>query len=114
MTIRNIEKHILMTEKEAADLKGKAEKAGMSEASLIRSLLKGYEPREQPDERFYECMGEISDMRRSAEGLMAKEAGLEDSHYSLLSQECRRWRDFQLMIEHEFLRPGKRDTDGGK
>ena len=38
----------------------KAKKACLTEAALIRLLLRGYEPREKPDERFYDAMRELS------------------------------------------------------
>ena len=53
MSKRNIEKHILMNKAEAQDLQKKAKRACLSEGGLIRLLLRGYEPREKPDERFY-------------------------------------------------------------
>ena len=60
MSKRNIEKHILMTKAEAQDLQKKAKRACLSEGGLIRLVLKGYEPREKPDERFYDVMRELS------------------------------------------------------
>ena len=60
MSKRNIEKHILMNKAEAQDLQKKAKRACLSEGGLIRLLLKGYEPREKPDERFYDVMRELS------------------------------------------------------
>ena len=59
MSKRNIEKHILMNKAEAQDLQKKAKRACLSEGGLIRLLLKGYEPREKPDERFYDVMREL-------------------------------------------------------
>ena len=60
MSKRNIEKHFLMNRQEAQDLQKKAKKACLTEAALIRLLLRGYEPREKPDERFYDAMRELS------------------------------------------------------
>ena len=60
MSKRNIEKHILMNKAEAQDLQKKAKRACLSEGGLIRLLLRGYEPREKPDERFYDVMRELS------------------------------------------------------
>ncbi len=60
MSKRNIEKHILMTKAEAQDLQKKAKRACLSEGGLIRLVLKGYEPREKPDERFYDVMRGLS------------------------------------------------------
>ena len=56
MSKRNIEKHILMNKAEAQDLQKKAKRACLSEGGLIRLLLRGYEPREKPDERFYDVL----------------------------------------------------------
>ena len=60
MSKRNIEKHILMNKAEAQDLQKKAKRACLSAGGLIRLLLRGYEPREKPDERFYDVMRELS------------------------------------------------------
>ena len=53
MSKRNIEKHILMNKAEAQDLQKKLKRTRDRKGSLIRLLLRGYEPREKPDERFY-------------------------------------------------------------
>ena len=60
MRARNIQKIIRLNRSEAQDLQKKAKKACVSEAGLIRLLLKGYEPREKPDEKFYDAMRELS------------------------------------------------------
>lgn len=54
MRKRNIQKIVRFSRDEAQDLQKKAKKACLSEAGLIRLLLRGYEPREKPDERFYD------------------------------------------------------------
>ena len=46
--------------KYVVNLQKKAKRACLSEGGLIRLLLKGYEPREKPDERFYDVMRELS------------------------------------------------------
>ena len=60
MRNRNIQKIIRFNRNEALDLQKKAKKACMSESGLIRLLVKGYEPREKPDEKFFAVMGELS------------------------------------------------------
>ena len=72
MSKRNIEKHILMNKAEAQDLQKKAKRACLSEGGLIRLLLKGYEPREKPDERFYDVMRELSAIGNNINQLAAK------------------------------------------
>ena len=60
MRKRNIQKIVRFSRDEAQDLQKKAKKACLSEAGLIRLLLRGYEPREKSDERFYDVMRELS------------------------------------------------------
>ena len=60
MRKRNIQKIVRFNRKEAQDLAAKAKKACLSEAGLIRLLIRGYEPKEKPDDRFYDVMRELS------------------------------------------------------
>ena len=60
MMKRTVKKQVWFSKTEAQDLQKKAKKACLSEAALIRLLLRGYEPREQPDSRFYDSMRELS------------------------------------------------------
>lgn len=57
---RTIQKHIMMNSNEAEELRKKAKLTCLTEAALIRLLIKGYEPREKPDEEFYSYMREMS------------------------------------------------------
>ena len=60
MRKRNIDKHIWFSRDEAQELQKKAKKACLSEGALIRLLIRGYEPREKPDDRFYDTMRQLS------------------------------------------------------
>ena len=106
---RTIEKHILLNRSEAQDLQKKAKKACLSEGALIRLLLKGYSPREQPDERFYDVMRELSAIGNNINQLAAKANSLGFVDAVQLSKEAERWHKFQADIEREFLRPEKSD-----
>jgi hypothetical protein len=100
---RTIEKHILMTRAEAQDLQKKAKRTCLTEAALIRLLLKGYEPKEQPDARFYDAMRELSAIGDTIDRLAATNA-------PALAQEAERWHRFQADIERTFLRPDLNET----
>lgn len=102
---RTIEKHILMTRAEAQDLQKKAKRTCLSEAALIRLLLKGYEPREKPDERFYEVMRELSAIGNNIHQLSAKANALNFIDAPALKKEAQRWHKFQADVERVFLRP---------
>lgn len=109
MSRRSIEKHILMTKAEAQDLRKKAKKACLSEAALIRLLVKGYEPREKPDDRFYDVMKELSAIGNNLNQLTAKANTLGFVDAPLLKKEAEKWNKFQCDIERHFLRPKKSD-----
>lgn len=106
---RTIEKHILLNRTEAQDLQKKAKKACLSEGALIRLLLKGYVPKEQPDERFYDVMRELSAIGNNINQLAVKANSLGFVDAVQLSEEAERWHKFQADIEREFLRPEKSD-----
>ena len=77
MRKRNIQKIVRFNRKEAQDLAAKAKKACLSEAGLIRLLIRGYEPKEKPDDRFYDVMREL----RSEERRVGKECRSRWSPY---------------------------------
>ena len=52
---KRIKKQFWLSPKDAEELKRKAELAGLTETAVVRLLIRGYEPREKPDERFYKC-----------------------------------------------------------
>ena len=107
MSKRNIEKHILMNKAEAQDLQKKAKRACLSEGGLIRLLLKGYEPREKPDERFYDVMRELSAIGNNINQLAVKANSLGFVDAPQLKKEAERWHKFQADVERTFLRPDK-------
>lgn len=93
MRVRNIQKIIRLNRSEAQDLQKKAKKACVSEAGLIRLLLKGYEPREKPDEKFYDAMRELSAIGNNINQLSVKantlgfvDAPLKDLNSALLTR----------------------------
>ena len=107
MRTRNIQKIVRLNRSEAQDLQKKAKRACVSEAGLIRLLLKGYEPREQPDERFYDAMRELSAIGNNINQLAAKANTLGFVDAPMLKREAERWHKFQADIERIFLRPEK-------
>ena len=107
MRNRNIQKIVRFNRKEAQDLQKKARKACMSEAGLIRLLVKGYEPREKPDERFYDVMRELSSIGNNINQLSVKANSLGFIDTVQLNREAEKWHKLQAKIEREFLRPDK-------
>lgn len=107
MKKRNIQKIVRFSRDEAQDLQKKAKKACLSEAGLIRLLLRGYEPREKPDERFYDVMRELSSIGNNINQLAVKANTLGFVDAPQLKKEAERWHKFQADIERTYLRPDK-------
>ena len=107
MRKRSIQKIVRFSRDEAQDLQKKAKKACLSEAGLIRLLLRGYEPREKPDERFYDVMRELSSIGNNINQLAVKANALGFVDAPQLKKEAERWHKFQADIERTFLRPDK-------
>ena len=107
MRKRSIQKIVRFSRDEAQDLQKKAKKACMSEAGLIRLLLRGYEPREKPDERFYDVMRELSSIGNNINQLAVKANTLGFVDAPQLKKEAERWHKFQADIERTYLRPDK-------
>ena len=104
---RTVKKQVWFSKAEAQDLQKKAKKTCLSEAALIRLLLRGYEPREQPDNRFYDSMRELSAIGNNINQLAAKANALGFVDAPMLQKEAERWHKFQADVESKFLRPEK-------
>ena len=107
MRKRNVDKHIWFSRAEAQELQRKAKKACLSEAGLIRLLIKGYEPKEKPDDRFYDVMRELSAIGNNINQLAAKANTLGFIDVPMLKNEAEKWNKFQAEIERHYLRPEK-------
>ena len=102
---RKIQKHFWLSIDEANELSRKATRACVSEASLIRFLIRGYKPKEKPDDRFYEAMRQLSGIANNINQLAAKAHSLGFIDAKKLDEEVIRWHQFQADIERTFLRP---------
>lgn len=107
MRKRNVDKHIWFSRAEAQELQRKAKKACLSEAGLIRLLIKGYEPKEKPDDRFYDVMRELSSIGNNINQLAAKANTLGFIDAPMLKNEAEKWNKFQAEVERHYLRPDK-------
>lgn len=107
---RTVKKQFWFSRDEAQDLQKKAKKCCLTEAALVRLLVKGYEPKERPDERFYDMMRELSAIGNNIHQLSAKANALGFVDAPMLKQEAAKWHKFQAEIEKEFLRPQKREA----
>ena len=105
MKKRTIKKQFWCTQEEAKDLEQKAKMTCLKEAALVRLLIRGYEPRERPDDRFYEAMKELSVFAERIEELAKQVEAYDKLTGHLLLVEAHHWREFQAEMESKFLRP---------
>ena len=104
---KRIKRQFWLSPEENAELKRKAKLSGINETSVIRILIRGYEPKEKPDGRFYEAMRQLSAIGNSISQLALKANALGFIDTPMLKAEALRWHRFQADIEAMFLRPGQ-------
>ena len=105
MRTRNIKKQVWLNREEATLLKKKAKKVGLNESELVRNLITNFEPREKPDDRFYEVMNEMRAIGNNLNQIARKANSLNFVDYPLYKKEADRWNDFMLKVKKEFLLP---------
>lgn len=104
---RTIKKQFWLNREEAELLKKKSKKACLTEAALVRFLIRGYEPKEKPDEDFYDAMNRISVFANQIEQLAGRVRD-DEVAVNMLGKEIKRWHRFQADIEKRFLEPEER------
>ena len=86
-----IKKQFWFTPEEEAEFRRKVALTGLPQSSVIRMLIKGYEPRE----------------RHTAQKLLERSYQLGVVDKETVEREIKRWAYFICNIESEFLRPEK-------
>lgn len=104
---KRIKKQYWLSPEDNAELRRKVQLAGIPESSVIRILIRGYEPREKPDDRFYNVMRELNAIGNNINQLVAKANALGFVDVPMLKNEMEKWAKFQLVVEREFLAPIK-------
>lgn len=102
---RQIKKQIWLNKEEAIILKKKAKKVGFKESELIRQLIIGFEPKEKPDDRFYETMSEMRAIGNNLNQIARKANSLNYIDEALYKKETEKWNRFMLKVKKEYLLP---------
>lgn len=105
---QTIKKQVWFSPEEDAELKRKIRLTGLTEAALLRMLIRDYAPREKPDERFYTVMKELPVTGNNINQIAVKANSLGFIDAPMLQEEALKWAKFQSKIEAEFLRPIKK------
>ena len=96
-----------MNKSEALSLKRKAKKTGLTEAALVRSLVSGYEPKEKPDDRFYDAMRQLTAIGNSMKQIARKANALGFIDAQYYKQQAEILQIFRLKVREHFILPEK-------
>ena len=107
MRERNIEKHFFFSKTEAQELNRKAQKAGLSQSALVRQLVRGYAPREKPDDRFFEAMGQLAALVDSMNQIARKANALGLMDATSYRQQADQLQRFELDVYARFMLPDR-------
>ena len=104
---RGVEKQFWFTPEEDAEFRRKVALTGLPQTTLIKMLVKGYLPKERPDDRYYEAMNKLYEMINTAQELLNRSYHLGVIEKEIVEKQVKQWTNFILDIEHRFLKPDK-------
>lgn len=104
---RNCLQQVWLTAEEKADYVRKAQKCCLDQSALFRMLIKGYEPKEKPDEEFYTDMRALSGIANNINQLAIKAHTYDYIDADELAGALKRLNEFQLAIQKKYLEPEK-------
>ena len=105
MKRRTVKKQFWFSRDEAQDLQKKAKKTCLTEAALVRLLVRGYEPKERPDERFYDVMRQLSSIGNNINQLAAQANSLSLSMHRNFRRKPNAGISFRRMWSDNFSAP---------
>ncbi len=105
MRNRNIRKQVWLNREEASMLKKRAKKCGLSEGVLLRNLITRFEPKEKPDESFYEVLKELRQIGINLNQIAHKANATGNIESELYKDEALKWDQFILDIKKKYLKP---------
>lgn len=106
---RGIKKQFWFNKEEATMLKKKAKKVGLNESTLMRNLVMGFEPREKPDDRFFDALRQLRSVSNSLNQLATKANALNFVDEVEYRKQKKKVDDIIVNIKDEFLYPKSED-----
>ena len=90
-------------------LQKESKKVGVNESTLIRNLVMGFEPKEKPDERFYDSLKQLRSIGNSFNQLAAKANALNFIDEIEYKKEKKKIDDIIIKLKEEYLYPKSED-----
>ena len=118
MRTRNIKKNFWLNAEEDAALKEKSKRCGIDEAVLLRMLILGFEPRERPDEKFYNVVRNLTGIAGRLNQLAIKSHTYDYIDTEELNKSIAEVREMIVKMQKYFLLPKESELwqqqDSGK
>lgn len=102
-----IRKNYRFTIKEAKELKRKVEITGLPESTVIRMLIKGYEPRPEPDESYYNNLRQFYSTFSKIEFLLWELVHKDKDLTKEIREALKECARLQCEVETYMIVPGK-------
>ena len=109
MRTREIKKQFWVNEEEAKLLSNKAYRVGLSESEFIRFFIRGFEPKEKPDERFYEAIKQLRIIGVNINQIAKKANTTNFIDKEMYKKDAETMHKLIDLIKNEFLRPKRID-----
>lgn len=106
---RTVNRHFRFSEAEDAELRRKAEIAGLSDSALVRLLIKGYVPKPKPDKELYDALKELSAIGNNLNQLSAKANSLNFIDTPMLKELQQKSTELYDIIFEKYLKTDKDD-----
>ena len=105
--MKNIKKQFWFDPETDGLLRDYSKHTGINQSNIVRMLIRGYQPREKPDERFYNCMRQLYGISNNLNqiAVIANKTGKYDSIW--LIDEITKINKLTVDLEQHFLRPVK-------
>ncbi len=102
---RTIKKQFWLSVEEDELLKEKAGAVCLTEAALIRMLIRGFAPKEKPGMEFYRSMHQIAVIGENLNQIVRRAHTLGFVDVNRLNHEMETLRAFRLAMEKKYLEP---------
>ena len=109
MRVREKQITFWMTYDEYYNLRGRAEKVGLSVSELIRELANNFEPREKPPEEFYEAIKQIRILSNNMNQIARRANALGFVDELEYKKNAERVSQLIIDIKKEYLLPKEKE-----
>ena len=102
---RTVKKQFWLSREEAEALQKNAERTCLTEAAFVRLLIKGFMPKERPDEQFYKEMKQLAAIGNNINQIAAKVNSTGEIDGERLKTDVEALKAFRIALMKKYLEP---------